>query len=344
MFFKNTQPRVLCIGSSSIDLFFPTDEGEIIETPEDLTSQRKIAFEVGGKVLAPEIHTNIGGVAANVSIGLARLSIDSAAYSCLGGDSNGSFCMAVFKSEGVDSSRVKIIKEARTDLSAIIVLPGGERTIIHNRDANKRLEVELEKLEGEWIFLSSLNGEWQNNIERILSLVRERNKSKKVLRLAYNPGLHNIKDDPAQVIEAIRAAEVLVLNKDETLELALHDLSSDNENIQDEQFLLGYLHQKGAKIVALTDGKRGAWASDGKNIWYQEAPENIPLVESTGAGDAFTTGFLAGHLQGCPLDQCLRFGVANSLSVIQQFGTTPGLLFKQGIESAITHLIPQKIS
>ena len=40
---------VICIGASTQDIFFPTAEGKIIETPEDVTSQRKIAFELGAK-------------------------------------------------------------------------------------------------------------------------------------------------------------------------------------------------------------------------------------------------------------------------------------------------------
>jgi sugar/nucleoside kinase (ribokinase family) len=74
------QKQVICIGSTSLDIFFPTDEGVIIDTPDDVLSQKKIAFELGGKVLADEIHTAVGGVAANVAQGLALQGIVASAY------------------------------------------------------------------------------------------------------------------------------------------------------------------------------------------------------------------------------------------------------------------------
>ncbi len=81
--------KIICIGSSSKDIFFPTDEGVILETPEDLTSQRKIAFELGAKFRAEDRYEALGGCAANVAAGLARIGFETEYYTKIGDDDLG---------------------------------------------------------------------------------------------------------------------------------------------------------------------------------------------------------------------------------------------------------------
>lgn len=340
MFGRTKKPQVLCIGSTSVDLFFPTDEGVIIDTPEDVTSQKKLAFELGGKILVPELHTAIGGVAANVSRGLAKLGIPVASYSCLGKDSNGEFCMTQLQESEVNTRHIQVLTEARTDLSAIIVhAPTGERTIIHNRDANKRLILQASDLQAPWIFISALNGEWQKNIETILHA-----QKKGGFQIAFNPGQHNIKEDSALVLQVVRRAELLVLNKDEAIELVLHkNPESTPQELEDERYLLKNLFQGGARIVALTDGMRGTWVYNGEALWHLAVPLDTKVVDTTGGGDAFTSGFFGALLLKKPLDECLRVGMANSQKVIETYGASESLLSASEIESAVAHLIPQKI-
>lgn len=343
MFQRKSKLLVLCIGSISVDLFFPTDEGIVIETPEDITSQRKLAFELGGKILAPELHMAIGGVAANVSQGLSKVGIHAASYSCIGGDSNGEFCLKALEENRVSTKFVRVLKKSRTDLSAIIVLtPGGERTIIHNRDANKQLVVQKDDLTTPWVFVSALNGDWQKNIEVILHA--QKADPKKRFQIALNPGQHNIKEDSPLVLQIIRQSHLLVLNKDEAIELVLNKYpETDPAKLQDEAYLLKTLHGAGAKIVALTDGLRGAWVYDGDRAWFLQTPKNTEVVDTTGAGDAFTSGFFGALLLGKSIDECLRFGMANSQHVISYYGGSAGLRTRKELENDILHLIPQKL-
>jgi sugar/nucleoside kinase (ribokinase family) len=334
-------PLVTCIGSITLDLFFPTDEGVIIETPEDILSQKKIAFELGGKINAPEFYDAVGGVAANVAQGLTLLGVPSRCYGALGKDANGKFCREALIGNGVDMSIVHTFSDSRTDLSAVIVsLPGGERTIIHNRDSNKRLVVDSSKLTTPWVFVSSLNGGWQKNIDTVLESQKE-----KGFRLAVNPGQHNLKEDPALILRLIGKSDVLVLNKDEALELVLYkNPEAKPALLEDESFLLQSLLSTGVTVVAMTDGVRGAWCADKESSWFVNTPPVVQVVETTGAGDAFTSGFLAAFIQDKNLDQAIRYGMANSQAVIKYYGGAEGLIHEKDIEKAILHIIPQKIS
>jgi 2-dehydro-3-deoxygluconokinase len=337
MFFRK-RPEVICIGSTSKDVFFPTGEGLIIETPEDLTAQRKVAFELGGKYRVDDRYEAVGGVAANVATALARLGIASSVYSNIGGDEIGRWIVSELKAAHVSTDFLTVDPGSRSDLSAIIVLTqNGERTIFHNRDSNEKLDIVPEKLSGaKWLFVSALNGEWKTNLRRILGSVGTDGT-----KFALNPGQHNLRDDAGLVLEAASKAEILVLNKDEALELVMKsgtDASPDDLN--DEKFLLSSLHKAGAKIIGMTDGARGAWGSDGKEVWHCPIGHVDRVVDATGAGDAFSAAFFAGFILGKTLPDMLRYGIAESGSVVTEYGASKGLLSIDEIGSRIAGLEP----
>jgi sugar/nucleoside kinase (ribokinase family) len=341
MFFKKKSYEAICIGSISKDIFFPTDEGIIIETPEDITAKEKVAFELGGKYRVRDRYEAVGGVAANVAIGLSRLGRKAACYSKVGKDEMGHWAKRIVRNEGVSTETLFIDENAKTDLSAIIVLTqNGERTIFHNRDANEKLEIFEEKLRNtKWLFVSALNGDWKRNMGKILEY-----KEAFGLRLAFNPGQHNIKDDAALVFRTVRQADVLLLNKDEAIELVMQSPEKfSRQELDNERFLLEALHEAGAKTIGMTDGKRGAWGFDGKEYWHCPIHTRKSVVDSTGCGDAFGSGFFAAWLRKRPLDVALRFGIGNSGSVVGFYGASQGLLRAEEMENIIQEIIPQRL-
>jgi sugar/nucleoside kinase (ribokinase family) len=314
--------QVICIGSASKDIFFPTGEGVFMSTPEDIEAQEKVAFEVGAKYQVEDRFEAVGGVAANSAQGLARLGLKVACYSHLGDDQIGRWVVDELEKENVDTSLIQHDAQAQSDLSAILVFTqNGERTIFFNRDANEKLTIEPEKLRNtEWFFVSALNGNWQENLKDILNLAQERN-----IRLAVNPGQRNIKDNVEMVLAAARQADVLLLNKDEAIELVMHSRPATEAKLNDEAFLVRSLHEEGAKVVAMTDGARGAWGFDGEKLLHVD-PLLQKAVDSTGAGDAFGSGFLAAWIKGLGLETALRWGIVNGGNVVRFYGAKEGLL------------------
>ena len=334
-------PEVICIGSSSKDIFFPTDEGIIIETPDDITAKEKIAFELGGKYRVADRYEAIGGVAANVACGLARLGRKSAVYSCVGKDEIGRFILVSFERERVASHLVTTYVDAKTDLSAIIVVTQtGERTIFHNRDANERLVVESSRLRGaEWLFVSALNGDWHANLSAIRETKKQYGK-----KLALNPGQHNIREDAKYIFEMLPEVDVLLLNKDEAIELLMQSSPRPTDDeLNDEAFLLRSLARHGVKMIGMTDGKRGAWGYDGTELWYCPIHTRTTVVDSTGAGDAFGSGFFGAYLAGRDLPQALAWGIANSGSVVGAYGAIEGLLDEPTMESLLATITPERL-
>lgn len=321
-FKKPAVPEIICIGSCSQDIFFPSDEYTVFETPEDITSKSKAAFEIGGKFRVPDRYEAIGGVAANVSIGLARLGIRSGCYTHIGQDALGDWAIDTLAAEAVSTAYVDREAGIKTDLSAIVVLmKSGDRIIFHNRDANERLVVDPKRLSGaSWIFMSSLNGAWQKNVAAITKYLDASGA-----KFALNPGQHNLKEDPSLILSLIARASVLMLNKDEAIELLMHEAGIDQDRLDDERYLMETLLKKGAKTIGLTDGVRGAWATDGTEFLH--APIHVlgAVVDSTGAGDAFASGFLASRMHAEPLSLSLVTGILNSGGVVAHYGAIEGL-------------------
>lgn len=328
--------QVLCVGSVSQDLFFPTDEGVILQTPKDLTAQVKVAFELGGKFRSKERYESIGGVAANVAIGLARLGIEAGCCSMIGADDLGRSIQTKLRGEGVETSSLQVNSAVRSDLSAIIVIEQtGDRIIFHNRDANEQLRVTQAMLRPtEWFYVSALNGAWEENMRTLLWVARDQH-----IKCALNPGQHNLKDNPRLMLEVLRSVDVLFLNKDEAIEILYSNhLETDSRHLNDEQYLLRALFGLGPTVVALTDGRRGAWATDGKTTWHASSFEPHGLVDTTGGGDAFGSGFFAAYLKRYSLDRCLAYGICNAGSVVGAYGATPGLLDEPALLSIINQV------
>ena len=332
--------KIICIGSSSKDIFFPTPGGIIVETPDEIDSQKKLAFELGAKYQVEKIFEAPGGCAANVAQGLARLGIDTACYSKIGGDKTGAWIKEELEKEGVKTNLLNIDENCISDVSAIIVdEKSKDHIVFFNRDANDKLEIDTEKLkDAENIFISALNGDWEGHIDKILEAIRE-NSAKIIL----NPGQRNIKDNPSKIIEVIENSEILILNKDEAIEIMMAELNDqDSEVLNDEIFLIGKLKDMGPKIVALTNGKEGAWVSDGGEIFFSKLPVKNP-VDSLGAGDSFSSGFLSGLLSGENIEKSLSWGMANSTNVIMFYGAKEGLLRKDDISEKIKDVNTEKL-
>jgi sugar/nucleoside kinase (ribokinase family) len=342
MFFAAPKPKIICVGSTTKDIFFPTDEGGVIETPQDLLSKEKIAFELGAKFLVAKRYEAVGGVAANTAHGLTRLGHPAACYSKIGNDEVGDWILAQFKSSHVPTTGFFVDSLVQTDLSAIIVLiSNGERIIFHNRDASNKLDIIEEKLKAsEWVHVSALNGDWQKNIREILDL-----KKKFGFSLVCNPGQHNIKENSTQVMNMVSQSDVLILNKDEALELVMSMKKNvPQEHLDNEMFLLETLHRAGAKTIGMTDGKRGAWSFDGKEHWYCPIATRSSVVDTTGAGDAFGSGFFAALLEGCSLEESLRYGIANSGSVVGEYGAIKGLLSQEEMKQSIENIVAERLN
>lgn len=327
--------KVICIGSACKDIFFPTGEGIVTDTPKDILSQKKITFELGAKYKIEERAEALGGCAANVAVGMSRLGVETACYSHLGDDENSHWIEKQLKADGVGIDLLTYKKDFPGDLSAIVVdKASGERVIFSNQKVNGELEIEEEKVKNaEWFFVGDLHGDWEKKLDTIYEIAKNNN-----VKIANNPRQANLHDNPRKILEIIPATRVLFLNKDEAMEiLGASEKRHSFEELKKEKFLLEEFKNMGPDTVVITDGERGAWAIDGKNFIHADALK-VKAVDTTGAGDSFTASFLAAYIKGKNLEECLCWGIANSSSEVQFYGSIEGLLDEVGVNSKIKNI------
>jgi sugar/nucleoside kinase (ribokinase family) len=99
---------------------------------------------VDGRVVATEVVVAGGGPAATAAVTLARLGIEVAFAGAVGDDDAGDFVRAGLEREGVDVSRLAVVTGARTAQSAILVGPGGSRSIVHHPGDAQLRDVEVD--------------------------------------------------------------------------------------------------------------------------------------------------------------------------------------------------------
>lgn len=329
--------QIICIGSSAKDIFFPTNGGIITETPEDILSQKKILFELGAKYAISDRFESLGGCSINVACGLARLGESVSCYTVLGNDLIGEWIKNEIKKENVNSSLIET-QECLSGLSAIIVdKNSGERVIFSNQEANENMKVISEKLgEADWIFISDPGGDWKKIAEDVLK-VSEKNGAK----VAFNPRGKNLEEDSKKVYELAGKTEIFFVNKDEAIEIT-KSIDKEVSDLNNEAYLIAELKKSGAKVVVITDGRRGAWVSDEKETCHANGLE-VDTIDTTGAGDAFSSGFLAAYIKDKNLAECLQWGIANSSSVVQFYGGTEGLLDENKIVDKTKEIKVEKI-
>lgn len=324
--------KIICIGSVCKDTFFPTPEGKIIDTPEDMMSQKKISFELGAKYKIEKRYDALGGVAANVASGLAKLGIEVACYSNIGDDYISTWTKEQLEKNGVDTTLITTSVDTPGDFSAIVVdKNSGERVIFTNQPANTLLEIDAEKLKNaEWFFLGDLHGDWEADLEKIVAIAKEQG-----IKIANNPRQVNIHDNPKKVLEIISQSQVVFLNKDEAMEvLSALEGEYSTDDLKNETFLIEKILELGPEVVAVTDGERGAWAGNKEKISHADIIK-IKVIETTGAGDAFSSGFLAAYLKGKDIEECLKWGMVNGCHSVEYFGSIEGLLDENGIEKML---------
>jgi ribokinase len=151
-------------------------------------------------------------------------------------------------------------------------------------------------------------------------------ESHPTVKLAFQPGTFQIEAGTKRLKKLYERSEVLAVNREEAATIS----NGDHGNIDD---LFAKLHALGPKIVLISDGPAGAYASDGTNRYKMPIyPDPKPPFERTGAGDAFTSTFVAALAKGADIQAALLWAPINSMSVVQKVGAQAGLLDEIQIE------------
>lgn len=304
--------ETISVGSAAWDVFVKVPEARKITTTE-FVGQQALAFPLGVKV---EVETQVataGGGGTNTAVALARLGLKAAVLARCGWDLPGRQIRQQLKQEGVDDSLLLQLEKELTDYSTILIGPEGKSTILVYRGPT-RLEaslVDFNRLQAKWFCISNLEG----NLDLLAALIKHAQKNK--IKIALNPGKRELEQEQA-LLPLLAQTNLLVVNHQEAALLL------------GEKEFSPRLGRKMARLtpglVAVTQGAEGAYLFDAQDKLLKADGFKVEMVDSTGAGDAFFAGLVAGLAQNWELEKALKLAVANGAAVTTAIGAKAALL------------------
>lgn len=328
---------IISIGGATQDVFVRSEGAQVIRLSDRSHEQAWIGFDYGAKVPVESMRFTVGGGATNTSVGFSLLGLQAACAVRVGDDRSGEQVIAELQAQGVDT-RLVCRKPGQTGYSVILTSFEGERSILAYRGANSQLcadDLDWELLaQTRWFYLSSLSGSASELVAPLLAFARE-----KGIRVAMNPGNTQLKLGLEGLTPLLQDVDLLFLNRDEASALTgispPRPLPEQRRSGPAHAVRPGYMYDLEPLFevlcplvrtaVILTDGKRGTQVAHGDQIYLMPILP-VEVADVLGAGDAFGAGFTSGWIAEGDLATALRWGSANSASVVTDPGAHFGLL------------------
>lgn len=312
---------ILTIGDVCIDLYMKLENDYITQDNDPVTP--RICFYHGAKIPVKTLKDNIAGNALNVAVGAKNLGLRSALYTEMGDDEYAQRIIDELNQRGILTEYISMKKEYQTGIHPVIVF-GGERTIFtHHEERDYRVE----KIpDAKWIYYTSIGPGFEEFQKEFIEYIKKHPQT----GIAFNPGTYHLKSGLEKIKNILKVVHILLVNKDEAILLVgKHDLEDLHKK----------LHELGPALTVITDGGRGASGYDGENIVKVDAYKiDEPIADKTGAGDAFSSGFLSAICYKKSLEEALQWGAINSSGAIREVGAIHGIKSKHEINEIIKKL------
>ena len=314
------KPYILAIGDIFTDAFIKLREDEArIDTDPDGSKRLSLPFGSKPPYDSVEIVQAVGP-SPNAAVSFSRLGLNAGLMAFLGDDQPGKDSFDYLHQENIDTSTV-VAAEGMKSNYYYVLRYGADRTILVKNEDYDYTWVTPEKTP-DWMYLSLISdASWQLH-EDMLAYLEAHPETK----LAFQPGTFHFKWGAEKLARVYSRSYIVVMNREEAVDVtgAAYDSLKD---------LADALHALGSKIVVITDGPNGSYASyDGKLVSIPNYPDPAPPLDRTGAGDAFASTIVAALALGESIETALTWAPINSMNVVQHLGAQAGLLHRDDID------------
>ena len=280
---------------------------------EDIVTRPVGEIAWGATAWVHSIEHHLGGNGANTSYTLATLGVPVRLRGAVGNDDAGGRVLAKLASVGVNLDAIEC-REAPTASTVVLVAEGGSRSFLHAPGVSREVFSDPGQFRGD-------PGHF--HLANIFSLPQMRRTGPETLARAVRAGWstsldtgHDTKNEWIAVLEpCLKHIGILFANEAEARRIS---------GRVELRAAAGVFLDRGVKTVVIKRGADGCVVFDGpREVWVRGFP--VEAVDTTGAGDCFTGGFLAGLYKGGTMEDAARLGNACGAVSASRTGSVSGL-------------------
>ena len=266
----------------------------------------------GQDSIVEAMSTSAGGAAANCAICASRSGMNAEVLGMVGRDSLGERILKELNEEGVGVSHVRSV-DSPTGVVIVAVDGGGERTMFSFRGANACEYGPLPEdlfAAGDCLYVSGYSFQTDHSRATAMELLRLAGRRGAIRVL--DPSYAFARDARTQFSDALSSLDFLFPNQEEAR------LLSGSSNVEESAAIIRSL---GPRVVVVTLGAAGCYIHSDEISTFVPAAPATAVIDTTGAGDAFCTGFLNGILRGMDHVSSARLGHQAAAEVIGVVGS-----------------------
>jgi len=283
-------------------------------------------FPVAGETLiGSDFDMGPGGKGSNQAVGAARLGARSHLVAVIGTDLFGEIALELYRREMVDATHVRRTAERNTGVGFITLNAAGENHIVLDMGANHLLTPQDVDSAEDLIATS----------DAVLSVL-EINPATAghAMAMARRHGVLSILNPaPAVALDDALLASVDVLTPNESELRILSGLAPDDPT--DTLTLAHRLQARGVRQLVVTRGSQGALVVDAEGQTHQVPGRPVAVVDTTGAGDAFTCALAVALAEKRPLLEAVRFAAAAGALACTRLGVIPALPARAEVDNLL---------
>jgi ribokinase len=275
----------------------------------------------GETLIGSGFYLGPGGKGSNQAVGVARLGAESYFAGIIGDDKLGEVATDLYAKEGVHTQFLRKTSEMGTGVGFIVINPRGGNGIILDMSANKLMDPSFVDQIEEQISRS-------DTVMAVLEIPVE--AAARAMELGRKNGVRTLLNPaPAQVLDEALLCQVDILTPNETELRILMGLAPDDPTPTPE--LARRLQKCGTKIIIVTMGEQGALVlTDSVEVLVPGI--QVPVVDTTGAGDAFNAGLAVALAEGKDLIEAVKFANCSGAVTCTKLGVIEAMAHREQID------------
>ena len=282
----------------------------------DFISTVKSMPKAGETIVGNDFVVTPGGKGANQAVACGRLGLKTSMIGRVGNDTFADQLISNLNDEKINTDGITKDKNTHTGIATIILDENGENSIIQTPGANYLCgddELNYLKSKISEFDLVVLQSEIPINISLSAAKIAK-NANKLVI---WDPAPANELPD-----EAYKYIDYLIPNQTEAQTLSgLDDVLNDKQALEASKIFL----DKGVKNVIITMAEQGAFGYNGKESYFIDIPNDIKVIDSVAAGDAFSGGLSLGISEELEFKKLIIYGVLSGSIAVQKPGATDSM-------------------